>query len=140
MSTDRLWATLLHSVAFESAGKPLVSGPWSAKAMEIKIPARLNVASGLTLIGEDGVTERTGERSRPLEIWLAKGPNCRMESATAVTIKFTDTEGSLPFPAKNVGPPEKASLPISAIEPTLDPSADVPFNLTESQRPKPLPP
>ncbi len=29
------------------------------------------------LMGEDGVTERTGDSSRPVDIWLAKGPNLR---------------------------------------------------------------
>jgi hypothetical protein len=29
------------------------------------------------LIGEDGVTERTGDSNRPFDIWLAKGPNLK---------------------------------------------------------------
>ena len=40
------------------------------------MPACIN-GNYANLIGEDGVTERTGESSRPLDIWLAKGPNLR---------------------------------------------------------------
>ena len=29
------------------------------------------------LMGEDGITERTGDSNRPVDIWLAKGPNLR---------------------------------------------------------------
>jgi hypothetical protein len=71
--------------------------------MDMKIPTPLAVASGLTLkgtlskkqkitsklafkhrkhrtsttdlMGEDGVTDSTGEISRPLETWFEKGPN-----------------------------------------------------------------
>ncbi len=70
--------------------------PWSVSMMVMKIPTWLAVASGLTLkvnliclafkdkknrtsmtnlMGEDGVTDSTGESSRPLETWFEKGPN-----------------------------------------------------------------
>jgi len=68
--------------------------------MERNKPVWLRAASGLMLIGEDGVTERTGDSNRPVDIWLAKGPNWRTESATALTMNFTTTFGSLPLPAK----------------------------------------
>jgi hypothetical protein len=31
--------------------------------------------SKINLMGEDGVTDSTGESSRPLETWFEKGPN-----------------------------------------------------------------
>jgi hypothetical protein len=48
--------------------------------------------------------------------------------------------GSVPLPPKKAGTPGEESLPISATEPTFAPAESVPFNLTVSQLPEPLPP
>ena len=53
---------------------------------------------------------------------------------------FTTAVGSVPLPAKKVGPPAKESLPISATDPALVPSSVVPFNATGLQLAEPLPP
>jgi hypothetical protein len=84
--------------------------------MDMKIPTWFAVASGLTLketlskkaenhvhtkisrfqaretsttdlMGEDGVTDSTGEISRPLETWFKKGPNLTRVQRSAEHIK-----------------------------------------------------
>jgi len=112
-------AVELHRIGSESEEVPLINGPWSVSMMVMKIPTWLAVASGLTLMGEDGVTDSTGESSRPLETWFEKGPNCRIESGTGATTNSTAIVGS-PLPAKKAGIPGRPLLPILAMVTAFD--------------------
>jgi len=87
--------------------------------MVMKIPTWLAVASGLTLMGEEGVTDSTGDSSRPLETWLEKEPNCKIESDTGATTNSTATVGS-PLPAKKAGIPGRPLLPMLAMVTAFD--------------------
>jgi hypothetical protein len=45
------------------------------KAENQAFKRKKNCMSKTNLMGEDGVTDSTGEISRPLETWFEKGPN-----------------------------------------------------------------